>query len=219
MRSRELYQTKRFTGVTSIPAEGKKSLLVLLHGVGANEEGLVEIGELLEPDSIVVSLRAPIQMGPMSYAWFHVQFTPTGPVHVWTEAERSFELLQIELMAISEKYKMPLARISVMGFSQGAIMAMGLALRSNLGLSRYYCFSGRTLPEFAQYSHEHPEIGRRRKVYLAHGTQDEKLPIQFGKSSKEILETVRAEVRFNEFPGGHQINHDVLKDAANWGVK
>lgn len=219
MKRSDIYQSKNFRGIVSIPPKENNSLLILLHGVGANEEGLVQIGEMLEPNSIIVSLRAPIVMGPTSFAWFHVQFTSNGPVHNWVEADKSFELLQSEILSLSEKYDVPLSRISVMGFSQGSIMTMGLALKSKLQLSKYYCFSGRTLPEFAQYGLEHPDVPQGRKVYLTHGAQDDKLPVHLGRTSKEILEKVKADLYYNEFQGGHQISDDVIKHAANWAYK
>ncbi|MCM2348659.1 MAG: hypothetical protein NDI69_01480 [Bacteriovoracaceae bacterium] len=216
MRKLENYQSSNLKGIVSIPAAGKKSMLILLHGVGANEEGLVPVGEAIAPDSVIVSLRAPLILGASSFAWFHVQFTANGPVHNWAEADKSFELLENEIKELSSKYQIPVSNISVMGFSQGSIMTMGLALRSNLPLSRYFCFSGRTLPEFAKFGQEHPEIAKGKKVYLAHGAYDDKLPVQLGRTSKEILENVKADLRYNEFSGGHQISMDVLKDAANW---
>lgn len=217
MRTTVNYQSKNFRGIVSIPPKENNSLLILLHGVGANEEGLIQIGEMLEPNSLIVSLRAPIVMGATSFAWFHVQFTSNGPVHNWAEANRSFELLENEITELSKKYNIPQSRISVMGFSQGSIMTMGLALKSKLQLSKYYCFSGRTLPEFAQYGLEQPEVAQGKRVFLAHGVQDDKLPVQLGRTSKEVLEKVKADFHYNEFQGGHQITKDVIEHAAKWG--
>ena len=220
MGTRNTYFSKNFKGIISEPSGDKSSLLILLHGVGANEEGLVEVGEVIEPNSVVVSLRAPLVLGGASYAWFHVQFTSNGPVHNWAEADDSFKLLENEIKELSAKYDIPLNKISVMGFSQGSIMTMGLALKSNLQLSKYYCFSGRTLPEFAQYGLEHPDVAKDRRVFLTHGTYDDKLPVQLAHKSKEILEKVGANLTYYEFQGGHQISMDVLKRAANlWQVK
>jgi phospholipase/carboxylesterase len=216
MKKKEIYKSTHMTGIVSTPAEKSDSILILLHGVGANEVDLVEVGEKISPTSMVVSLRAPIVLGGSSFAWFHVQFTSTGPVHNWEEAKQSFELLENEIRDISKKYDIPLSKISVMGFSQGSIMTMGLLLKSKLNLSRYLCFSGRTLPEFAQSALENPEIPLGRKVYLTHGFDDDKLPIALGRTSKEILEKVKANYRYHEFPGGHGIVNQVLDGASKW---
>ena len=171
-----------------------KKLLVLLHGVGANERSLIECGNVLAPDSIKVSLRAPIKFGPTSFGWFQVQFTSQGPVHNWQEAEASFTLLEAELTSLSQEYEVPLADISLMGFSQGSIMTMGLALRSNLKLGQYLCFSGRTLPEFSHFARAHPSLVKNRRIYLAHGVSDDKLSVAFARDSKVLLTELEADV-------------------------
>lgn len=216
MRKTDNYDSGKMKGIVSRPVAKGDSLLILLHGVGANEKGLVEVGEMLSPESIVVSLRAPIVFGASSFAWFHVQFTPQGNIHNWEEANQSFELLEKEIETLSKTYNVPLNKISVMGFSQGSIMTMGLLLRSSLPLSHYLCFSGRTLPEFENFSLKHPEIGGGKKVYLTHGAYDAKMPITMGRKSKEILERVKANVKYHEFPGGHEISREVVEDAAKW---
>ncbi len=59
--------------------EGKKPpLLLMLHGVGANERDLFPLAPELDPRLQILSLRAPLTRGPNSYAWFTVAFLPTG---------------------------------------------------------------------------------------------------------------------------------------------
>src|SRR5947209_5788434 len=59
--------------------EGKKPpLLLLLHGVGANERDLFSLAPQLDPRLLTLALRAPLTRGPNSYAWFTVAFLPTG---------------------------------------------------------------------------------------------------------------------------------------------
>lgn len=200
---------------SKIPIVDKK-LLILLHGVGANEKSLLEFGELLAPDSIKVSLRAPLSFGPTSFGWFHVQFTPSGPVHNWEEAQASFKILEEEIISISEQFKIPLNKISLFGFSQGSIMTMGLALNSKLKLENYLCFSGRTLPEFSAFALEHQDIALGRCIYLAHGIHDDKLPIMFAQQTKELLARLGAVYKYKEFPGGHEIPLSVINDAKIW---
>jgi phospholipase/carboxylesterase len=125
-------------------------------------------------------------------------------------------ILEKEIIELSKTYDIPLSNIDVMGFSQGSIMTMGLLLRSNLKLNRYLCFSGRTLPEFSQFAYEHPEVVSGKKVFLTHGLYDDKLPVAHGRKSKEVLKEVKANFHYYEFPGGHQISLELLKEALRW---
>ena len=55
-------------------------LLLLLHGVGSNEDDLFGLAPYLDERFLIISVRAPNTLGPGSYAWFDVDFTPQGPV-------------------------------------------------------------------------------------------------------------------------------------------
>jgi phospholipase/carboxylesterase len=63
-----------------LPAPAKPTkLLVLLHGVGGNETNLLNLADGIDPDTLVVLARGPLQLGGPQFAWFQVRFTATGP--------------------------------------------------------------------------------------------------------------------------------------------
>ncbi len=216
MRRNDVYNSGTMKGLISFPDKKPESIIVALHGIGSNERELVSVAIAIAPDSLVVSLRSPIELAQNSYSFFHVQFTPTGPVHDWYEAKKNFELLERELQYLSTQYDIPLNKMTVMGFSQGSIMTMGLLLQSKLDIGHYVCFSGRTLPEFSDFAKLHPEIGRNRKVFLAHGTQDNTLPVALAHRSKDVLEGINAKLTYKEFEGGHGVSEETLNEVREW---
>lgn len=219
MRTWQNYKSDFFTGEIALPdvgLENVKSMTIVLHGIGGNEQGLKKVGELLEPHNIVVSLRAPIVLSEGSYAWFHTQFTATGPIHNYPEAEDSLKLLDSEIKRLARTYKVSLKNITLFGFSQGSIMTMAMALKSNVQLGNYLCFSGRTLPEIAEFAKTHKEIGKDRRVFLAHGERDDKLNIEFARNSAQVLDSVHAHYVYREFVGGHEIQVPILQEAIKW---
>jgi phospholipase/carboxylesterase len=202
--------------VVSPIAEPKKAL-VLFHGVGSNESDLLEIAPLLSEDRLIISMRAPLTMAPNSYAWFHVQFAERGPVHNWNEAKVSLSLIEDALRDLSKKTGIPFAEISVFGFSQGAIMILGLALTSELGLENYIASSGRTLPEFAEESRKNPlNDFQLRRVFVTHGIEDSRLPIQLGRQTEKILRDTALKLVYKEYHSGHEISPELLADAKEW---
>src|SRR5438093_13244259 len=54
-------------------------LLVLLHGIGADENDLLPLAHRLDPRFTVASLRAPHHYY-QGYSWFHIDFRPDGTV-------------------------------------------------------------------------------------------------------------------------------------------
>lgn len=211
------YQSAHFSGLVSVPQQQPVSgVIVLLHGVGANEQSLCSVGEYLATGHLVISLRAPLNLGANAYGWFQVQFTANGPVHNWPQALSSLQLLEKELSDISQHYAVPPEKITVAGFSQGAIMAMGLALQSSLTLGHYLCFSGRTLPQFATFAAEHHQRSTGRRIFLAHGIYDSKLPVHFARATHELLATLDCQLSYHEFNGEHEITLPVLTEAKTW---
>lgn len=203
--------------LTFSPSEKPSKALVLLHGVGSNEKNLFELGPLMTDDRMIVSMRAPIIMGPQSFAWFHVQFTERGPVHNWQEASENLSLIEEALTDLSKKSGIPLDKISVFGFSQGAIMTIGLALTSKLNLENYIASSGRTLPEFAASAKDHPLSDLKlRRVYVTHGVQDSKLPIQLGRNTESILSSTSLIFTYKEYNSEHTIAPESITDIKKW---
>lgn len=199
------------------PTAKPEKALVLLHGVGSNERDLLEIAPLLSDDHLVVSMRAPIAMAANAFAWFHVQFTERGPVHNWKEAKENLKLIEDSIRDVSKKSGIPLSKISVFGFSQGAIMTIGLALTSKLNLENYIASSGRTLPEFAEDSKKNPLTDYPlRRVFVTHGIQDSKLPIHLGRDTNQVLKSTSLKLTYKEYQSEHTVSQEVLADAKKW---
>ena len=53
-------------------------LLVLMHGVGSNEDDLFALADFVPAPFHVLSLRAPFVLGPGSYAWFEFSIEADG---------------------------------------------------------------------------------------------------------------------------------------------
>ena len=65
-------------------------LVILLHGRAANEADLFDLAPQLEIAGVILSVRAPIHMGPDSYGWFYTAYPPNSkPIHDPSETEQS----------------------------------------------------------------------------------------------------------------------------------
>ncbi|UOF02444.1 alpha/beta hydrolase [Bdellovibrio reynosensis] len=205
------------SAITLAPPGNPNGALVLLHGVGSNERNMLELGPILAEDRLIVSLRGPLVLGANAFAWFHVQFTAHGPIHNWDEAKKSLQLIEEALLDLSDKTKIPLEKISIFGFSQGAIMTIGLALQSELPLEKYIASSGRTLPEFAQASEKSPLASYRdRKIFIGHGEYDSKLPVALARNTERILRSADLDLIYKEYPADHSVSPELITDARKW---
>ena len=81
-------------GIAKSPIPHPKSVVMLMHGYGSNEEDLADLGSTLLPESAVVSLRAPMQIGPHAYTWFNTDLNQSPPVANSADAKTSFDQIQ-----------------------------------------------------------------------------------------------------------------------------
>ncbi len=190
-----------------------KSVLMLLHGVGSHERSMAPAAIGAHPGLRIISVRAPIPFGADAYAWFPVTFTSSGPV---IDAERAQSSLR-QLLSFIEQYRTELGmdHVYLMGFSQGAIMAMVAALTAPEAIQGAVSLSGRFPKEFRAQIAPAERLSATA-IRVSHGIQDQKLPIHFAREAKALLEEVKAPFSYQEYDAGHTLTPPMLTDAHQW---
>lgn len=192
-------------------------VLVMLHGITSNAERLKPYGAALNPDAILISLEAPIVLSTDSFAWFSLDFSREGSFHHWDEAKKSLLLLENLFDEIVDEFKIPHDQISLFGFSQGAIMTLGLLFGGKKNLHAYYVYAGTILPEFLEMGRAvHGSTLKRRPVYLGHGALDRVLPVHLAHVTAAFLNSLGANYVFKSYPINHDISWDFIEDAVIW---
>jgi len=199
----------------SLARSEKPPLLLLLHGVGSNEEDLFGLADHLDERFFIISARGPYTLGYGAYAWFHVQFTADGPVIQPEEAEKSRLALLGFIDEAVEAYGLDPEKVYLMGFSQGAIMSMSLALTAPEKLAGVVAMSGRTLPEILPRISP-PEKLKGFPIFVVHGTADQILPINYGRDTRDILSRLPVDLTYREYPMAHHVSAESLADIAGW---
>jgi len=193
----------------------KPPLLLLLHGVGSNEDDMFELERELDPRFVVLSARGPRTLRPGSYAWFDVQFGPNGPIINPQQAEASRQHLLGFIPEAVNAYNTDPAQVYLMGFSQGAIMSASVALTTPALVAGAVLMSGRILPEIQDKLAPREQLSRL-PILLIHGTEDATLPIANGRASRDLLTELGVNLRYREFRMGHQVTAASLAEVNAW---
>ena len=187
------------TATRSVP--NPELTLVLMHGLGSDERDMAGLADMLDDRVEVICLRAPIQYGP-GYAWFDIQWTLDGiqidETQVWAQVDVVSEYLE-SLMA---------RKLVVGGFSQGAMMALGVITKHPKVAKAVLLLSGRGLNE------DCPEFDG--KVFHAHGLFDDVIPIKESRELKATLDSLGDRYEYHEYEMGHWINDEELGDVNAW---
>jgi len=184
----------------SISSQTATHRIILIHGWGADADDLLiygkEITEKINLDFEIISLRAPgIHPSGQGRQWYGLY------PHDWNGAE--FEVNK--LLGSLKKFdtdQISLRKTILLGFSQGAAMAIDAGMQLNLGL--IVACSGYPHPKWAPKDQCPPLI-------ISHGLFDDVVPID---ASRIIYQTVkRKSFRFCElieFDGTHQIDSNLV---------
>ena len=193
------------------------ALLLLLHGTGDNEGGLLPLGGLAPPGTVVASLRAPLAAPFGGFRWFPGYSTAPEPQALESTIAESTNAVFEFIAAAPATLGVDPDRVYLLGFSQGATISWA-ALMSKWPKSRFIAgaliLSGRLMPEFLQPS---TPLGARcagpsqldsARLLVTHGDADQVTPVTFGRDSARLFEQWRGEkLDFREMRGdGHEVS-------------
>ncbi len=156
-----------------------KSLVILLHGYGADGNDLLGLADPLGqhmPDTVFVAPNAPNRCSgnPFGFEWFPIPWLDGSSEEVAAaEMQKSVVDLNNFIDTTMESVGVGLAETILFGFSQGTMMSLHVAPRRAEPVAGVVGFSGRLLdPENLA-----AEVKCRPPVVLIHGDQDEMVPI------------------------------------------
>ncbi len=194
---------------------GKAPVLVMLHGIGSHEGDLLQLAPYLDPRLAVISLRAPLPWGAGGFAWFEMAWTPEGLVGDPEQARRSRELLSHFLDQGIPSLGLDPAQVYLLGFSQGAIMSLYLALTQPEKLAGVVAMSGRLSPEILAEAVE-PARLQHLSILVVHGTADAVLPVAFGRQIRDYFASLPLSLTYREYAMGHEVSPESLRDIQGW---
>lgn len=176
------------TGPVWGPAEGgaAQQLVVLCHGLGADGHDLIDLAPLWGrtlPQAAFAAPDAPqgSDMSPYGRQWFSV--ADRTPARLAAGAELARAALDRFIDAELARLGLPAEAYALMGFSQGAMMALHTGLRRAVAPRAILAFSGALLaPERLG------EAVGRPPVLLVHGEDDEVVPIARSRAAQAALE-------------------------------
>ncbi|HTE75621.1 MAG TPA: prolyl oligopeptidase family serine peptidase [Xanthobacteraceae bacterium] len=193
-----------------------QQLVVFLHGYGADGNDLIEIGRAWQqilPQAAFVSPHAPEPCGeaPVGRQWFALTFR--DPNERWIGVNKAAPALERFLEAELAQHKLPPSALSLVGFSQGTMMALHVGLRRTVAPAAIVGYSGLlVLPPDLNAEAFAAEIKSRPPVLLVHGDRDDLIPVQALFQAAQGLAALEVPVEWHLSTGiGHGIDAEGLR--------
>lgn len=198
------------------PAVGQPiGLVILMHGVGSNEDSLLGLASFIPENLSVVSVRSPLTMAPGAYSAFSVSFTANGPKIDTAAAEASRQRLLRFIPELQLRYGTASDQTLIAGFSQGGIMSASLALTAPKCVRGFAILSGRILPEIEPLIARAEDL-QHLSALVIHGKNDDRLPYFWADKSTELLQAHSIPFHLLNYGIGHEITREVAIDFAAW---
>ena len=201
------------------PDGGSAGTVIWLHGLGADGHDFEPVVPMLE---LGVSVRfvfphAPVRPvtingGMEMRAWYDID--PRSPLSGSDDIRGSGDAIE-ELVLAEEGRGVPRSRIVLAGFSQGGVVALHLALRSETRFAGVMALS--------TYVHDHENLADLisfasidTPIFMAHGQMDPMIPITRAITSREALVGLGYDVEWHEYGMGHEVCPQEIADIARW---
>ncbi len=220
--------TVRLAGGTDGDGGGTGPVVVLMHGFAAPADDLVPFAGVLEVPSEVRfafpegPARLPPQYG-QGRAWWMIDSTRlelvamTGDMSLVTEVEpEGLDDARNKLVNCLDALEEALApsKLVIGGFSQGAMLACDVVLRSQRQFDGLVMLSGAMVagPIWRPLMPNRSDLS----VFMSHGEEDPILPFEIADRLRTELGEAGLNVMWVPFHGGHQIPANVVSGLSHF---
>jgi phospholipase/carboxylesterase len=202
-----------FQGIELLPSgTAPKQLFLMLHGVGATSSGLLPLAHRIRnvlPDSalLIPDGTFPFDGGGNGRQWFSIRGV-TEENRILRVAEAMPDLFDLVRREQSRFSVLPVDT-TLMGFSQGAIMALEFSIAHDGSVGRVVSFSGR----FARIPEKAPKL---TTIHFLHGENDPVVSVTHAQAGFDRLVILGGNATLDLASStGHEINAVLAERAAS----
>ena len=189
-------------------SEGTPRLLLLLHGWTGDENSMWLFTRNLTTNYWIIAPRGPHAAEPRGYSWRpHLSGNHSWPGldDLRPPAEALIRLVD----DYAAENKIDVSQFDVAGFSQGAAMTNTLALLYPERIRRAAVLAGFVPAGAESVAAKRPLNGK--PFFVAHGTLDEMVKVEYARQSIQMLEQAGANVTYCEDEVGHKISASCMR--------
>jgi phospholipase/carboxylesterase len=186
---------------------GPADLLLLLHGWMGNEEVMWIFGQNAPENLLILSPRALNSASGGGYSWTE---EVSGQLPAASELVNSADRLHDLVNNQPWQTDLPINRVHLMGFSQGAALAYTYAVKYPDQVGWIAGLAGFVPDGLSNESSERPLAGKT--IWIGHGRTDLIVPVERARAGKGRLEALGGQIHYCEGASGHKLSAACFKD-------
>ncbi len=192
--------------------------VIWMHGLGANAHDFEPIVPHMQLPGVrfvlpnAESIPVTLNGGYVMPAWYDIRTLAPGPNrengdHIRQSAEQIRQLIAREV-----KRGVPTEKIVLVGFSQGAAMALYTGLTHPETLGGIVTLSGYLVLE--EQLKPHP-ANANTPLFFGHGTRDGVVPVTRGSHARDRV-SAGHDTTWRQYPMAHEVSLEEIADLRQW---
>jgi phospholipase/carboxylesterase len=207
--------------ILEVAGDPEAPAVLLFHGYGADAYDLLPLSKSYQGKTNLRfffptgPIEIPIAPGYSGRGWFPINIETIKEALHEGDLQKVSKSFENELAEAREmcnnliaELNIPLSKLFIGGFSQGAILATDIALHAFENVAALILFSGIITNENAW-----AKLASNRKgtpFFQSHGEEDTLLPFTLAKSLEKLLLDAGFKGKLHSFRGGHEIPYSTI---------
>ncbi|GIM59746.1 alpha/beta hydrolase [Capnocytophaga canimorsus] len=191
-------------------------VIFMLHGYGSNEQDLFSFANELSEQYTIISLRAPYKLSDFGYAWYAIDFD--ADKGKWSDNKQAMESRDLIVNFIEEAckaHKLDAKNVTLLGFSQGCILSLAVALSYPQKIKNVIGLSGYLNKDILKQDFEKQNF-TGLNIYVSHGASDQIIPVEWARATAPELQRLHINFVYEEFPVGHGVSPQNFYSFRDW---
>jgi len=191
-------------------------LMIMCHGYGSDENDLFSFASELPEELFIISVRAPYPMAPYGNAWYAINFD--GNNDKWSDTDevlKSRDLIKQFVEEACASYPVDRNNVTLLGFSQGTILCLSVALTYPGLVKNVVALSGYIDQESIPKELNSKDFSTLN-VYISHGSLDQVIPVTWARKTAPFLAKLDIDHTYSEFPVGHGVAPQNFYEFKEW---
>ena len=177
-----------------ISGQKPKNAILLLHGYGGDGKDMSVLANYWKrflPDTIFLCPNAPekCSINPLGFQWFDL--TKEQEDYILEQSTNAEKKINQFLYEIKSIYKLNEQAICLSGFSQGCMIVLNIALKSEQKFNCVVGFSGKIINRKDLIN----KIKSKPKIFLFHGDKDPVVPLTNLLETKEFFSKINYRIK------------------------
>ncbi len=181
--------------------------IVLLHGTGGTEEDLIPLAKLLNSDANILSIRGNVIENEMNRYFKRIRPGVFDLDSLKKETSNLYDFINKAIL----KYKLNSDKIQVIGYSNGANIAINLMFTYKNVFSKAILFHPMIPQKEIKVDHL-----KDKHVFICAGKNDPIIDLNESNELISIFEKLKADLSVYWSLTGHQISNNSLNEAIKW---